>query len=78
MEFRIIELPPFTAESSGVDLNFDFSEKGVLGKFDAYFSAIKPVARDCFMPRDFLFYDPENKGLVWWWVWEDYNARWRL
>lgn len=68
MEFCIIELPPFTAASSGADPNFDFSENGILGKFDAYFSAITPAPGDRFMPRDFLFFDPEKNGLVWWWA----------
>ncbi len=68
MNFRIIELPPFTAVSSGVDKEFDFSPKGILGKFDAYFSAIKLLPKDSFMPRDFLFYDKQNNGLVWWWA----------
>jgi len=49
MEFRIISLPPFKAATSGVDKNFDFSADGILGKFDAYFSAIKP------MPEIFYF-----------------------
>lgn len=66
--FRIIELPPFTAVSSGLDPACDFSEKGVLGKFDAYFSAIKPLPSDSFRPRDFLFYDPVRQGMVWLWA----------
>ena len=65
MTFRIIELPAFKAASSGVDSNFDFSEKGILGKFDAYFSALTPSLRDSFMPRDFLFFDAVNGGMVW-------------
>lgn len=68
MDFRIIQLPAFTAVSSGTDTRFDFSENGVLGKFGAYFSAIRPLPRDGFMPRDFLFFDKEKKGLVWWWA----------
>jgi hypothetical protein len=68
MEFRITSLPPFRASSSGVDKNFDFSSTGVLGKFDLYFSAIKPSDRDCFMPRDFLYYDEEQQGMVWIWA----------
>lgn len=68
MEYRIIEIPAFTAVSSGVDTDFDFSEKGKLGKFSEYFSAIKPLPKDSFMPRDFLFLDKEQNGLVWWWA----------
>lgn len=68
MEFRIISLPPFKAASSGIDKEFNFSFNGILGKFDKYFSAIKPLERDSFMPRDFLFFDEEKQGMVWWWA----------
>lgn len=68
MEFRVISLPSFKAASSGVDKNFDFSSEGILGKFDAYFSVISPVARDCFMPRDFLYFDLEKQGMIWIWA----------
>ncbi|WP_066503202.1 hypothetical protein [Abyssisolibacter fermentans] len=68
MEFRIISLPPFKAASSGVDKEFNFSLNGILGKFDKYFSAIKLSDRDSFMPRDFLFFDEEKQGMVWWWA----------
>ncbi len=66
MGFRIVSLPPFRAAASGVDQDFDFSPEGVLGKFNAYFSAIKPSPRDSFTPRDFLLYDKEGQGFVWW------------
>ncbi|WMM25461.1 GyrI-like domain-containing protein [Tissierella sp. MB52-C2] len=65
MKFRIISLPAFKAASSGVDKNFDFSPSGVLGKFNDYFSIIKPSDRDSFLPRDFLYFDEENQGLIW-------------
>jgi hypothetical protein len=65
MQFRIISIPPFQAVSSGVDPNQDFSESGGLGKFNAYFSKLNPGPRDGFMPRDFLYYDAEQEGLVW-------------
>ena len=68
MEFRIISLPSFKAASSGLDKNFDFSPTGILGKFNTYFSAIKPLERDSFRPRDFLYYDEKNQGLVWIWA----------
>ena len=68
MLFRIVYLPPFEAAESGVDCACDFSPEGILGKFNVYFSAIQPEPRDCFMPRDFLFYDEERGGMVWWWA----------
>lgn len=71
MDHRIISLPPFTAVTSGVDPNMDFSPEGLLGKFNSYFSAITPSPRDSFMPRDFLFFNKEAGGLEWWWAWEE-------
>jgi hypothetical protein len=68
VKFKIIEIPAFEAVSSGVDTEIDFSESGILGKFGAYFSKIKALPKDSFMPRDFLFYDREEKGMVWWWA----------
>ena len=39
-----------------------------------YFSAIKPSARDSFLPRDFLYFDEEKQGMVWMWaLCEDMN-----
>jgi hypothetical protein len=72
MQFRVISIPPFKAVSSGVDKHFDFSENGVLGKFDAFFSKLKPNSQDSFAPRDFLYYDPEKEGLVWIYALTDY------
>lgn len=68
MEFRVISLPAFKAASSGVDKNGDFSPSGVLGKFNTYFSDMKPSDRDSFRPRDFLYFDKEKQGLVWIWA----------
>lgn len=68
MDFRIISLPAFKAASSGVDKDFDFSPAGILGRFDEYFSAIKPSDRDSFLPRDFLYFDEERQGMVWIWA----------
>lgn len=48
MQFRVISLPPFRAVSSGVDKNFDFSENGVLGRFDTYFSKLQSKPQDSF------------------------------
>ena len=68
MKFRIVSLPAFKAASSGLDKNFDFSPNGILGKFNEYFSAIIPSARDSFLPRDFLYFDEEKQGFVWMWA----------
>ncbi len=71
MDFRIISLPPFTAVTSGPDPASDFSPQGVLGRFNGYFSRIKPSPRDSFMPRDFLFFNREKQALEWWWALEE-------
>ncbi len=65
MEFRIIDLPPFKAASSGLDSNADFSEQGVLGQFDAYFSQLVSDPRDSFVPRDYLCFDGKRGGMFW-------------
>lgn len=65
MDYVLIQLPAFDAIVSGVDSQFDFSQKGVLGRFDAYFSAQKPSQNDSFLPRDFLYFDADQGGLVW-------------
>lgn len=62
---RIVSLPPFRAAVSGADPKGDFSPNGALGRFDQYFSALQPSPRDSFMPRDFLYYDQEQGGMVW-------------
>lgn len=67
-QFRIINLPPFRAASSGLDKDMDFSPSGVLGKFNAWFSTLRPEPRDDFMPRDFLYYDHARGGFVWIWI----------
>ncbi|MBY9077356.1 hypothetical protein KIH86_15325 [Paenibacillus sp. HN-1] len=68
MKFRIISLPPFKAVASEADKEFDFSSTGKLGKFDAFFSTITPKPHESFMPRDFLYYDEQQEGMVWIWA----------
>ncbi|SEO01314.1 hypothetical protein SAMN04488134_103118 [Amphibacillus marinus] len=72
MTFRIISLPPFRAVTSGVDTAFDFSENGILGKFNAFFSELSPRHQDNFTPRDFLYFDEEKGGMVWIYAMTDY------
>ena len=64
MEFRMIELPSFKAVSSGVDTNVDFSDQGILGKFNAYFSKLSPRPENSFIPRDFLMFDHSKGGHI--------------
>lgn len=71
MEFRVIYLPAFTAVTSGADADFNFGPDGKLGKFEAYFSSVKPEEKDNFMPRDFLFFNKEAGGMEWWWALAD-------
>ncbi len=72
MKFKIIKLPAFKACISGVDKNFNFSEEGILGKFDKFFSNIVIDSRDDFRPRDYLYFDQEKEGLVWMFALVDY------
>lgn len=68
MDVRIISLPPFTAVTSEVDTVGDFAEDGILRSFDKFFSKVVPEWKERFMPRDFLYYDEENGGMVWIWA----------
>lgn len=68
MGFRVISLPPFQAASSGIVTTFDFSSDSPLGRFNQWFSAFQPCARDSFRPRDFLCHVPEVGGVVWLWA----------
>lgn len=72
MNFRIISIPPFKAVTSGVDTNFDFSNSGILGKFNTYFSKLLPKPQDNFAPRDFLYFDEEKGGMAWIYALTDY------
>lgn len=51
MDFRIIELPAFEAVSSGVDPEFDFSAKGALGRFNAFFRQSNPSRETALDPE---------------------------
>lgn len=62
---RIVSLPPFRAAVSEPDPKGDFSPDSALGRFDQYFSALRPSPRDSFMPRDFLYFDERQGGMVW-------------
>lgn len=68
MNFRIISLPPFKAVTSGLDKIGDFADDGVLSRFDHFFSSVTPAPSESFMPRDFLYYDEEQQGMVWIWA----------
>lgn len=68
MNYRIISLPSFQAVTSGVDRVGDFADDGILMSFDRFFSSVTPKPEESYMPRDFLYYDEENKGMVWIWA----------
>ncbi|WP_099205187.1 hypothetical protein [Scatolibacter rhodanostii] len=72
MDFRLISIPPFKAVSSGADKDFDFSENGILGKFNTYFSKLTPDPADNFTPRDYLYFDEQKGGMVWIYALTDY------
>ncbi len=65
MNYRVVSIPPFKAVYSAVDKEFDFSDEGRLGKFNAFFSAIAVQPENAFTPRDYLYYDKKQGGLIW-------------
>lgn len=65
---RVLSLPKCRMVTSGMDTGKPFEEGGKLRKFDSWFSKID--ASSHWMPRDFLWYDPQQRGMEWWFVWE--------
>lgn len=60
---RIYEIPKCKMVSSGCGMFGD----GTLEKFDEWFSKFP---RSMF-PKDFLWFDGQNQGFVWWYIYED-------
>ncbi|HYF91287.1 MAG TPA: GyrI-like domain-containing protein [Symbiobacteriaceae bacterium] len=59
---RIIELPAATMVTSG--------NRNLQG-FDEWWSHIDKERKDRFFPRDFMWFDPENQSLVWYYALPD-------
>lgn len=66
---RVIELPKCNMVSSGCSTDENpFAEGGLLMSFDKWWSAIDAQREDKFFPRDFMWYDSEKNGLVWYYA----------
>lgn len=66
---RVIELPTCKMVSSGYSTGENtFAEDGWLMRFDRWWSAIDAERQDRFFHRDFMWFDPEKKGLVWYYA----------
>jgi len=68
---RVIALPSCRMISSGADASCDFSEAGLLGRFDRFFTEFSKNQINRFSPLDFLYFDEEKGGLVWNYVLEE-------
>lgn len=69
VDVRIVELPACTMVSSGTCTDLDcFAPDGLLATFERWWSERDAVRTDRFFPRDFMWYDPALKGLVWWYA----------
>lgn len=67
--FRIIELPSCKMVSSGCSAEKDpFAPGGLLNRFGSWWSEVDRERKDRFFPRDFMWYDREKKGLVWYYA----------
>lgn len=60
---RLYELPACRMASSGLSS----IETGMAG-FDQWFSAVDRERADRFYPRDFMWYDEANRGMVWYYA----------
>ncbi len=67
-DVRVVELPPCRMVSSGVETGEMFAPDSRLARFDKWFSEADKKRRDRFFPRDFMWFDEENRGTVWWYA----------
>lgn len=66
---RIVELPQCKMVSSGCSTEQNpFAENGLLMRFNRWWSALDTQREDKFFPRDFMWFDRENGGLVWYYA----------
>ncbi|KAF0193946.1 MAG: hypothetical protein FD169_2163 [Bacillota bacterium] len=66
---RVVELPRCSMVSSGCSTEQDpFTEDGLLMRFDRWWSAVDAERQDKFFPRDFMWFDRERNGLVWYYA----------
>lgn len=65
-DVRIVELPACNMASSGCHKDFEG-----LQTFDAWWSEVDKHRRDKFFPRDFMWFDAEHQGLVWYYAMEE-------
>ena len=65
-DIRIVELPSCRMVTSGVKQGNNHS------KFDKMWGKLDSKRKDRFFPRDFMWWDKENNGPVWWYAVEDW------
>ncbi|MNO15715.1 Bacterial transcription activator, effector binding domain [compost metagenome] len=73
-KIRIIELPKCKMVSSGCDTVSDFAPGGILDRFDKWFSEVDAQRKDKFYPRDFLWFNEQEGGFVWYYAVEDLSV----
>jgi DNA-binding transcriptional MerR regulator len=70
---RIVELPPCRMVSSGISTEPDlFAPDGKLMRFCGMWLKLDAKRKPRFFGRDFMWYDPETGGTVWWYALEDW------
>lgn len=66
---RIVELPGCKMASSGCGTGPDqWADDGLLRRFNVWWSTLDKKRADKFFPRDFMWYDREKDGLVWYYA----------
>lgn len=65
-DIRIVELPACRMVTSGVKQGNNHK------RFDKMWGKLDVKRKDRFLPRDFMWWDKENNGSVWWYAVEDW------
>jgi DNA-binding transcriptional MerR regulator/GNAT superfamily N-acetyltransferase len=69
-DVRVFSLPVCRMASSGLDTGPLLVEGGKLERFSRWFNEADKQRRDQFFARDFMWYDPQSRGTVWWYALE--------
>ncbi len=72
---RVVELPRCRMMTSGISTEPDlFAPDGKLMRFSDMWLKLDAKRKPRFFGRDFMWYDPETSGTVWWYALEDWMS----
>lgn len=70
-DVRIVQLPACRMITSRAATGDPFRPGGELDQFEKWFGQVDHQRKDKFFARDFMWFDPERGGLVWWYALEE-------